>query len=221
MACGVLAGGFVYTQFVLKAEENIISKTNAGELALAYINEVLLGGQIEASLVGDIEEKGLYKFQIEVDGEEFISYITNDGKILFPQGIDLEEEKAKTEAEEKDTTLGNFSVSEDEICLENEKPIVYFFGSQTCGYCQWEHPVVEAVTSKFSNYISFHNNMDSDEDMDVFSKYSTGGIPTLVLGCKYYRVGAGTQLGEEEEAKVLTALICDLTGEEPADVCNQ
>jgi len=63
--------------------------------------------------------------------------------------------------------------------------------------------------------------MDSDEDMDVFSKYSTGGIPTLVFGCKYYRVGAGTQSGEEQETKDLTALICKLTGSQPADVCEQ
>jgi len=63
--------------------------------------------------------------------------------------------------------------------------------------------------------------MDSDEDTDVFNKYSTGGIPTLVLGCKYYRVGAGVQSGEEQETKDLTALICKLTGSQPADVCEE
>ena len=221
IACGILAGGLVYTQFVPKSEQNIIDKTAAANLGLAYINENFLPQDIEATLSGEVvEDEGLYKFQVEVEGEKIFSYITRDGKILFPQGIDLEEEKAKAEAEEKNTTLGNFSVSEDEVCLENEKPIVYFFGSQGCSYCQWEHPVFEAVIEKFSNFISFHNNMDSDEDMDVFAKYSTGGIPTLVLGCKYYRVGAGTQSGEEQETKDLIALICDLTNGQPAEICQ-
>jgi len=221
IACGILAGGLVYTQFDPKSEQNIIDKTAAANLGLAYINENFLPQDIEATLSGEVvEDEGLYKFQVEVEGEKIFSYITRDGKILFPQGIDLEEEKAKAEAEEKNTTLGNFSVSEDEVCLENEKPIVYFFGSQGCSYCQWEHPVFEAVIEKFSNFISFHNNMDSDEDMDVFAKYSTGGIPTLVLGCKYYRVGAGTQSGEEQETKDLIALICDLTNGQPAEICQ-
>jgi hypothetical protein len=42
----------------------------------------------------------------------------------------------------------------------------------------------------------------------------------LVLGCKYYRVGSGTSMGEDQEAKVLTALICDLTGNKPVDICT-
>jgi len=63
--------------------------------------------------------------------------------------------------------------------------------------------------------------MDSQADMDVFRKYSTGGIPTLVLGCKYYRVGSGERAGEEMESKVLTALICKLTENKLVDICNE
>lgn len=121
--------------------------------------------------------------------------------------------------QQKQTTIGNFIVSEDEICKEEDKPTIYFFGSDSCGYCKWEHPVIVNVTSNFEGYISLHDNMNSDADRDIFSKYSTGGVPTLVFGCKYYRVGAGTGMGEEQESKVLTALICDLTSNEPADVC--
>ncbi|MBZ9572975.1 thioredoxin family protein [Patescibacteria group bacterium] len=227
VACGILAGGLVYTQFGQKIEKNVISSDEAANLALDYINENLLGGQIKASLAGEVEEeRGLYKLQIDIGGEKFFSYITRDGKILFPQGIDLEEEltqpeeKAEARAEEKSTTLGNFSVSDDEVCLEDEKPIIYFFGSEGCSHCKWEHPIIEEVAEKFTGFISFHNNMDSSADMDVFSRYSTGGIPTLVLGCKYYRVGSGEGIGEEEEARVLTALICDLTENQATDVCE-
>ncbi len=57
--------------------------------------------------------------------------------------------------------------------------------------------------------------------MEVFQKYSTGGIPTLVLGCQYYRVGSGETAGEEQEIKDLTGLICKLTNNQPAEICQE
>lgn len=228
MACGVLAGGLIYSQFELPGKEssaNLLSVEEAAKIGLDYINENLLPQGITASMVGaPSEEQGLYRFKIRIGEEELLSYITKDGKVLFPEGIDLESEISpvqETPEIQEELTIGNFSVSGDEVCLEDGKPIIYFFGSQGCPYCTWEHPIMERVAEKFTDYISFHNNMDTNADMDVFGKYSTGGIPTLVFGCKYYRVGAGTQLGEEGEAKVLTALICKLTGSQPADVCEQ
>lgn len=210
------------TYFYLNFQKNLSSPRQAAQKAIDYINQNLLSGQT-AFLINAVEENGLYKFRLKVGENEFISYITKDGKILFPQeGIDLEKKSAtqpKTQ-EEKTYTIGDFAVNEDEICREQEKPIVYFFGSKSCPHCQWEHPIVENVTKNFEEYISFHNNMDSNENTDIFSKYSAGGIPTLVFGCKYSRVGSGEQSGKEEEIKNLTALICKLTANQPSDVCN-
>ena len=230
LVCGILVGMVISQQSFFENKlsflnRNILSPEKAGERILNYIDQNILGdSDLTASLIEEpIAKNEVYELKLKIGDSEFTSYLTKDGQLLFPEAIDLEEESIQPEenVEEKDVIPGNFSVSEDEVCLEDGKPIIYFFGSQGCGYCNWEHPIVEAVTSKFSNYISFHNNMDSDEDMDVFGRYSTGGIPTLVFGCKYYRVGAGVQSGEEQETKDLTALICKLTGSQPADVCEQ
>ena len=230
LVCGVLIGVIISQQSFFAENlsflnKNILSSEEAGEWILDYIDQnILKDSGLTASLTEEPALKnGVYELKLKIGDSEFISYLTKDGELLFPEAIVLKEESTQPEekVEEKDALPGNFSVSEDEVCLEDDKPIIYFFGSQGCSYCQWEHPVIEAVTSEFSNYISFHNNMDSDEDMDVFNKYSNGGIPTLVFGCKYYRVGAGTQSGEEQETKNLTALICKLTGSQPADVCEQ
>ena len=228
LICGLLGGLAMGYQGVFSKPLSFLVKTAQGEVSIkdsltaeqveekimTYIREEILGeGGPEVSLTASTTlENGVYKLNLKIDTSEFASYITKDGKLLFPEAIALEEENIVS---------GNFLISEDEICMEDGKPIIYFFCSQGCNYCGWEHPVIEAVASKFSNYISFHNNMDSDEDMDVFSKYSTGGIPTLVLGCKYYRIGAGVQSGEEEETKNLTAVICKLTGNQPADICEE
>ena len=122
------------------------------------------------------------------------------------------------------STIGNFFVTEEEVCQENNKPIIYMFGASTCPHCQWEHPIFAAVTAKFSGVISLHDNMDTQDDMEVFQNYSQinqGGIPFMVLGCRYVRVGSGEASGEEEEADVLTALICRLTEGKPESVCAQ
>lgn len=73
-----------------KKEVGVISSQEAADKAINYINEVLLGGQATASLVEVIEENGLYKLKIKIMEQEFDSYITRNGKLLFPEAVDLE-----------------------------------------------------------------------------------------------------------------------------------
>lgn len=226
VAAGLLiSGGIIYVN-QKKPEKPVSGFINAQEAsskAIEYIDQNILKGKFSASLENVTEESGLYKLKIKVGGQEFYSYVTKDGKILFlEEGIDLSQKPAleNKELTETEGTIGNFTLNQEEICKENGKPIIYFFGSQSCPHCRWEHPVFEKVALKFKDYIVFHNNMDSTADMEVFQKYSNGAIPTLVLGCKYSRVGSGENMGEEKETKVLTALICKLTQNQPSDVCN-
>lgn len=212
----VVISGIIYYQ--KEGKQTIgMSPQEIGEKVINFINQNVPGAT--ASLIDIIEESGLYKITLKMEEEEFIFYVTKDGKLFFPQAIDLTVELPQQEQESK-MTIGNFSVSQDTVCQEEGKPIIYFFGSTGCSHCQWEHPVVEGVAVKFGENIAFHNNMDTNADSNVFSKYSTGGVPTIVLGCKYYRVGSGERSGEEEEARNLTALICKLTGNQPSDVCE-
>lgn len=249
VVCLVLIGLLVYFQFGLqlglkveknskdveiveknKAEENIVAPEKAASLALTYVNENILKGKAQIEFVGEPkEESGLYKLQGKVGGQEFFVYITKDGKLFFPQAFNLEEAAlgketgkggAKEEKASGTVVLGDFSATKNEICKEGEKPIVYFFGSSRCPHCVWEKPIIEKVAESFKEYISFHNNIDTNNDGEIFTKYSEGGVPTLVLGCKYYREGSGERDGEETETKNLTALICKLTGSQPKEVCD-
>ena len=217
-----IAGAFIFVNYQKcpVSEAQVLSSQEAGDKLINFINDNILKGQAVASLIEVLEENGLYKVKFGVEDQNVEWQMTKDGKLVFPQVIDLTKEISQP-AEEQGTTIGDFSISSDEVCKENEKPIVYFFGSNGCPHCIWEHPIVEEVVAKFGDAIVFHNNMDSEEDMDVFNKYSTGSIPTLVLGCKYYRVGSGEGAGEEEEIKNLTSLICELTGNQPDTVCQK
>ncbi len=179
-----------------------------------------------------VEDANLYKIAVNMSAggisRAIETYVTKDGKILFPEGIDIEKRKAQIEQQKQQQqqqrrrrTIGNFIRSGDEVCTEDGKPVIYFFGSEGCPHCKWEHPVIADVASKFEGYISFHDNMNNfTADRDIFSRYSTGSVPTIVLGCRYYRVGSGEREGKEQEARVLTALICNLTEDKPVEVCS-
>jgi thiol-disulfide isomerase/thioredoxin len=220
----LIAGAVIYSSYSgsCKLEQKNISADDAANKMISFINNTLLAGQqSQASLIGTTEENGTYKVSFNVEDQQVDWRISKDGLIIFPQIIDINEAEKEQQQQNETAILANFTKSSDDLCTENGKPIVYFFGSESCPHCQWEHPITEEVMAKFGDLISFHNNMDNNEDMDIFGKYSTGGIPTTVLGCEYYRVGSGESLGEEEEAKDLTALTCKLTGGQPGDVCSQ
>lgn len=127
------------------------------------------------------------------------------------------------------TTLGSFLVTDKEVCLEDGKPLVYFFGFSSCSHCVWEKPIAKKVFDKFKGKIAYHENFDVQTDSDVFEKYqdiNPGYVPFLILGCKYARMGSGESLAATPEAsksleeEALTAITCKLTDNQPAAVCN-
>lgn len=206
------------------------SPEKAANKAVEYINKYLLTAGTVAKLSSiDKETIGnLRKITLEVSGSKFASYVSADGKYLFAQEpFDLNKDPKATTGttgvvENTGTELaGGFSEAKDtEICMENGKPIVYFFGSTSCPHCKWEEPVLKSVVDQFGDAISYHENIDSDKDQDIFSKYSTGSVPTLVIGCKYYRVGSGESAGAESEKVSLKSVICKATGNQPASICQ-
>jgi thiol-disulfide isomerase/thioredoxin len=233
---GVAVGAFGFPQAQSSIDANILTADKAGEKAADFINNNLVQPGTEVTLGEVKEESGLYNVTTSYMGNQIPVYITKDGEIIFVQRIgwiqieefeermeqqkEQEENLTQEQESKQETTIGNFIISGDEICIEDGKPIIYFFGADWCGGCKWEHPVIANVTAQFEGFISFHDNIDSTADGDIFAKYSDEHIPTLVLGCKYYRVGSGANMGEEQETKVLTALICDLTDNKPIDVCT-
>jgi thiol-disulfide isomerase/thioredoxin len=219
-----------------------LTAQDATKLAIDYINKYYTTETARASAgeVGSEQVNGLYKFVIEMQGQKINSYVTANGKMLFPQDpIDLTkspEEAAKAQEQSQATTTatttvnsqpkqaadGNFTeLTSAQVCQENGKPIVYFFGSESCPHCKWEQPVISAAAKKFGSAISYHENIDNGKEMDIFNQYSDGGVPTLVIGCKYYRIGSGESAGIESETATLTKLICNITGNQPGEVCGK
>ncbi len=216
----VLVVSLVVLAMSTRAEKvNILPKDEVGEIVVQYIDDNFIQGSVPILIIEIAEESGLYKIVLDIDGMQIDTYATKDAKMFFPEAIKIEDVEEIPSVESQ--TIGGFTENDNEVCMEDGKPILYYFGSTTCPYCQWQEPVMDAVAESFGDSIAFKSRVDSDEDQDIFFRYSEGGVPLVVVGCKYSRVGAGTNWGEEEDHDFISALNCKLTNNQPSEVCDQ
>jgi len=98
---GLLVSGaliFINQGKIEKGEEQILTPQEAAEKAINFINQNqnMFGLQgVTVSLVNAMEENGVYKFRLKIGENEFESYVTKDGELLFIEGIDLNPPVAK------------------------------------------------------------------------------------------------------------------------------
>lgn len=86
----IISGAIIYFNPQQQFNSQIISAEEAKEIAEDFVNKKLLQGQINASFSGISEEAGLYKFNLSIQGNEFSSYMTKDGRFFFIEGLDIE-----------------------------------------------------------------------------------------------------------------------------------
>lgn len=209
------------------------SPQKVGENTINFINQNLLGGETSAGLksIEKSDIKGLYNIKLDIQGQVYDSFVSSDGKYLFVDGpIDMSSDMSGVnnqeslpemlEKESTDVEGGFKEIVELDVCMESDKPIVYYFGSASCPYCEWEKPLITEVVAQFGDAIDYRLRYDGTEDVDVLLKYGYGSVPAVIAGCKYYRIGAGQQLGEEGEKEVLRAVICRATGGVPSSICG-
>jgi len=148
-------------------EENSKIPQASVDKAMKFINGYLLGGETSATLVKVYEEATpYYRIDINVNGTTFPSYISSNGKYIFPNEPYEISDLFNDEISDAD---GNFKeIVNAEVCSENGKPIIYFFGLSTCPHCLWEEPIIKEVVAKFGDKISYHENIDSSNDKEIF-----------------------------------------------------
>jgi thiol-disulfide isomerase/thioredoxin len=121
-------------------------------------------------------------------------------------------------------TIGNFR--DIESATITGKPAAYFFGTTWCPHCAWERPVFLDVTAKFSGYVDAKvTEIDLEQpalEMEIFKHYSPDGkIPLVVIGGKYFRLGSGESMGQDNDTTVLTAILCKVSGDPIAECSGQ
>lgn len=151
----VIIGGAIY--LVPKKPTGFLSAQEAGQKAIEFINQNIFSGQdVAASLIDITESNGLYKMKIAVEGEEIETYLSLDGKLLFPQFVALEKEE--------ETIAGQ----------KTDRPDVKLFVMTHCPYGLQAQkallPVYDLLKDKaeigvyFVNYI-MHGKVEIDENL--------------------------------------------------------
>jgi len=128
LAVSVVTKGFSFTGGTASSE---LTAQQAAAKAITYINN-LLEGQSTATLIGVNESNGLYNVKLDVGGQQYNSYITKDGSILFPSAYQLP-------ATVNSTTITNSSTANSTTGSsypKSDKPTVQFFVMAFCPYGQ-------------------------------------------------------------------------------------
>ena len=152
---------------------------DAVEKAMSYINENLLLGMATAELKEVSLERGMYKIDLSVTGttgltQEFTSYVTKDGQLLFPSAIELADfESTLEETEEEEEVIiveerVEVDYSNDPfIGPEDAQVTIVEFSDFECPFCSRAYETVYEIKEAyegqvkivFKNFpLSFHAN---------------------------------------------------------------
>lgn len=84
----VFTQGFQFTGKAISAGNSQLTLKEAETKLLDYVNSNLLQPPFVAQAVKSADVAGLYQVTLSVAGQTVDSYITKDGKLFFPQGLD-------------------------------------------------------------------------------------------------------------------------------------
>jgi len=125
------------------------------------------------------------------------------------------------------TVIGDYTETTEATCKTADgKLIVRFYGATYCPHCTWEKPVFNGAVSKFNETVDerlymLDADVVSDDEVTLWQRYnSAGSVPTIIIGCKYYRIGSGESIGEDAEADAITKLICAQLGSNAPGFCT-
>jgi hypothetical protein len=138
---------------------------NEVKKAMEYINEIVREQGQSASLISWSEEGGLYKIDFKIGDNQYQSFVTKDGKYLFPYALDLTK-KTEQKTEEKETQTTQVE--------KRERPDVKLFVMSYCPFgLQMEKallPVWQLLKDKadigiyFVDYI-MHGKKEMEENL--------------------------------------------------------
>ncbi|MAG44642.1 hypothetical protein CL633_02010 [bacterium] len=163
-----------------------------------------------------------------------IFYTSGNKQANIEKSIDSDNQKQEQENQEpeKQSLIYNtFSYfKENEICKQDEKPVIRLFSTTWCPHCEWITETYDNIVKEYQDagkIIAHHWEVDIDDDvltpeketqipseeLAIYKEFNPrGSIPTFVFGCKYFRVGNGYEQendleAEEEEFREIIELL--------------
>lgn len=179
----LLVASILTRGFDIKDRLGGVSKEEISQKAINFVNNNLLAEGVKASLVSVVfDDSGLYKLTLDVQGQEFETYVSRDGNIIFPQGISMKEQAA-SDGDDSDQTKTQTDIP------KTEAPDVKLFVMSYCPYGNQAEDVMKPVVDLLKDqakikvhYVIYSNYADGYPDycLDKANKYcSMHGIEEL------------------------------------------
>lgn len=166
----------------LKPEEARVQVEN-------FVNTYLMTGGAKVTISDVTEAYGLYKMKISIGEDQTVdSYVTKDGKLFFPQALDVAETANAAGGANANVEGGDQAAATPTNIPKTDKPEVDLFVMTHCPYgTQMEKGILPAITAlgkkvdfeiKFNDY-AMHGEKELDESLKQYciqeeqeSKYS-------------------------------------------------
>lgn len=144
------------THFIPQRVPGAMSPEQAGIKAINFLNQLVLKGQGTAYLT-DINEARLYRINFKIEDEEYDTYLTKDGKIVYLQGQGIPEEISSTEL---------WQISE---APKADIPLAQLFVMSYCPYGNQAEELMMPVVNLLGN------KADIELHYVIYSNYGGGG----------------------------------------------
>lgn len=142
-----------------------MSAKEAGESTIDYLNKYVLQGATANLVSVERATNELYNIKLEVGGNQYDSYVTTDGKLLFPQALDMEMQPEVPEQEEPEEE----QAAQPET-PKTDKPNVKMFVMSFCPYGQQaENGLGPALAALGTGKVEF------EPHFVIYSNYGGGG----------------------------------------------
>ena len=141
-----------------------------------FVNSYLMQSGNKATVKDVTEEYGLYKLKIDIVSDVVESYLSKDGKLFFPQALDVDKINGSNSTTGTDNAGGQAAVG-TEVTKKSDKPSVKLFVMSYCPYgTQIEKgilPVVEALGKKIDFELKFvdyamHGEKELTENLNQY-----------------------------------------------------
>lgn len=144
-----------------------ISDSQVGQKVISYINDNKLSST-PATLVKVSETSGLVKVTIKIGTNQFDSYATKDGKLLFPQAFDMSAQKNTTASNQN----SNNNTQTQAAVQKTDKPMLEAYVVSSCPYgLQMQRAFADAVKNAPA--------MASDVKIRYIGSISGGAITSM------------------------------------------
>lgn len=144
-------------------EDVSADKAEVAATTVDYVNRNMLPDGLTATLVSIRFESGLYVIDLSVDSpqgsQDFVSYVSSDGKLLFIQGIDMTEEvpeapPAQPQPAPDEPSRVSVSADDDPSWGPADAPVtIVEFSDFQCPYCARVAPTIKQIKETYGDSV--------------------------------------------------------------------